>query len=272
MSSPVITPEPEPAPPRFGWAVRLLRWLGLLLLMAGVSLGTAFLIVELRLNAVATSVATNTEAELQTLRQETLDEVARLRAELATATSALEAQVREQQAALEADMKRVEDAAAAAGLLMEKDGNLTTLEARLAEVETLKLDLRTTREEMEAKLKALEESVKEQVASSEQETAAALSLEMTVKGLLIKAQGEVLLAQVHWAEGNRGLARDELTIAHRTLMDALAAAPAQAQPDLQKVVDLAESTKAALILDSTSARDQLNLLWHEVSARLSRGW
>jgi len=95
---------------------------------------------------------------------------------------------------------------------------------------------------------------------------------MTVKGLLVKAQGEVLLAQVYWAEGNRGLARDELAIAQQSLMDALEAAPAQAKADLQKVVDLAESTRAALILESNSARDQLNLLWHEVSARLSKDW
>lgn len=268
MSSPVISPDPEPASPRPEWAGRLLRWLGLILLMVAVGVGSAYLIVELRLNTVATS----TGAELQTLRQETLDQVAALRAELDSTTAALRAQVQQQQAALQADMKRVEEAATAAGLLMEQDGELTTLEARLAEIETLKLDLRKTREDMETKLKSLEESVKQQVASSEEETAAALSLEMTVKGLLIKAQGEVLLAQVYWAEGNRGLARDELAIAHRSLLDALEAAPPQARPDLQKVVDLAESTKAALILDSTSARDQLNLLWHEVSARLSQSW
>jgi len=236
--------------------------------MAAVGAGAALLVFELRMNAVASS----TEAELQALRQETLDEVAALRTELASTTAQLERQVQQQQAGLEAEMKRVEEAAQAAGLLMEQNGDLTTLESRLAEIETLKLDLRNTREEMESKLKALEESVKEQVASSEKETAAALSLEMTVKGLLIKAQGEVLLSQVYWSEGNRGLARDELAIAHQSLLDALKAAPPQAKSDLQKLVDLSESTKAALILDSTSARDQLNLLWHEVSARLSASW
>jgi len=121
---------------------------------------------------------------------------------------------------------------------------------------------------MDAKLKALEASLKEQLASSEQETAAALSLRMSVKGLLIKAHGEILLAQVYWAEGNRGLARDELAIAHETLRAALEAAPESDKQDLQKLVDLAEAAKSALILDSTSARDQLSLLWHEVSARL----
>jgi len=236
----------------------------MLLLMAAVGMGTGFLVFQLRMNAVTTS----TEAELQALRQETLDQVAALRTDLDSTMASLQAQVQQQQA----DMKRVEEAAKAAGLLLEKDGDLTTLQARLAEIETLKLDLRTTREEMENKLKALEESVKEQVASSEEETAAALSLEMSVKGLLVKAQGEVLLAQVYWAEGNKGLARDELAIAQRSLLDALAAAPTQAKSDLQKVVDLAESAKAALILDSTSARDQLNLLWHEVSDRLGQSW
>ena len=99
-------------------------------------------------------------------------------------------------------MKRVQEAAVAAGVLLEQEGELTGLEARLKEIETLKLDLKSAREEMDAKLQALEASLKDQLASSEQETAAASSLEMSVKGLLIKAQGEVLLAQVYWAEGD----------------------------------------------------------------------
>jgi len=235
--------------------------LGLLLLMGAISFGAAYLVLEWRMGSE--------QAALAAMRQETLDDVAALRQEFQTTTTDLEAQVQRQRADLQADMQRVEEAAQAAGVLLEQDGELTNLQARLAEIETLKLDLRTTRAEMEDKLTALEESMKEQVASSGAETAAALSLEMTVKNLLVKAQGEVLLTQVYWAEGNRGLARDELALAYGTLEDALAATPASAQPEVRKVLDLAESTKAALILDSASARDQLNLLWHEVSDLLA---
>ncbi len=269
MSTPDTAPETENTTrPRL--AVPLLRGLGLVVLMAAVGLGSAFIAVELRMNtAVATAEAT-AQDELNALREQTLQEIAALRSELESTTSALQAEVQRQRDDLRAQMQRVEEAALAAGVLLEEEGELTSLEARLREIETLKLDLRTAREEMDAKLQALEASLKDQLASSEQETAAALSLEMNVKGLLIKAQGEVLLAQVYWAEGNRGLARDELAIAHRTLLDALEAAPSSGKPDLQKLAELAESTKAALILDSTSARDQLNLLWHEISARLSR--
>ncbi|MEW8977403.1 MAG: hypothetical protein AB2385_03275 [Symbiobacterium sp.] len=268
MSSPVISQEPEPASPRRGWVGRLFRWLGMLLLMAAVGTGAALLTFEFRMQAVQTSAT----ADLNALRQDTMEQVAELRSELRSKTTALEEEIQAKQASLEADLKRVEEAAQSAGLLMEQNGELTTLQSRLAEIDALRQELRTAQEQMEQKMKALEDSVKEQLAASEQETAAALSVEMTVKGLLVKAQGEVLLAQVYWAEGNRGLARDELAIAQQSLMDALEAAPAQAKADLQKVVDLAESTRAALILESNSARDQLNLLWHEVSARLSKDW
>ena len=270
MSTPDPAPELENNAKRPGIMAPLLRGLGLVVLMAAVSLGTAYLVVELRMNAVLATAESTAEDELNELRQSTLNEISALRAELESTTSALQAEVQRQRDQLQAEMQRVEEAAVAAGVLFEQEGELTSLEARLAETETLKLDLRAAREEMDKKLQALEASLKDQVASSEQETAAALSLEMTVKGLLIKAQGEVLLAQVYWAEGNRGLARDELAIAHNTLLDALEAAASSDKQDLQKLVDLSESTKAALILDSTSARDQLNLLWHEVSARLSR--
>lgn len=258
MSTPDTAPQPENHARRHGLAVSILRGLGLVVLMAAVSLGAAFLMVELRMNAIAAATAA-AEEDLTALRQATLEEVAALREELQGTA-----------AQLQAEMQRVQEAAVAAGVLLEQDGELTGLEARLREIDALKLDLQSARQEMDAKLQALEKSLKDQLASSEQETAAALSLEMSVKGLLIKAQGEILLAQVYWAEGNRGLARDELAIAHQSLLDALEAAPTSDKPDLQKLAELSESTRAALILESTSARDQLNLLWHEVSARLSR--
>lgn len=262
MSTPVLEPGPEPKPHGPGIAARVLRGLGLVVLIAAISFGAAYLVLELRMGAQQALSASQVSA----LRDETSAENAALRAEL----DSLRTELSSRTESLQTEVKRVEEAAKQAGVLLEQNGELTSLESRLAEIETLKLDLRKTQQEMDEKLKALEESVKEQVATSEEETAAALSLEMAVKSQLIKAQGEVLLTQMYWAEGNRGLARDEITIAHETLMKALEEAPEAEKADVKKLVEKAEATKAALILDSTSARDQLNLLWHEVSDLLGK--
>lgn len=254
MTTPLPTTEPEPPKPGSNLLGRLLRGIGLLLLVAIVSAGSAYAVFEWRLQAQQASAS----GELSAIRQESLAEVTALRAEMS-----------QLQASLQAEMKRVDEAAQGAGLLMQKDGELTGLQARLAEIDTLKLELRQAQEQMEAKLKGLESSVKEQVAQSEKETAQSLSIEMRVKSLVIKAQGEVLLAQVHWAEGNRGLAKDELAVASRSLQQALAEAPEATKPVIKQVVDEAERAKAALILESSSARDSLNLLWHQVSNLLA---
>ncbi|MFZ5823486.1 MAG: hypothetical protein ACOY94_03980 [Bacillota bacterium] len=254
MTTPMLQPEPESTPPSPPLALRLLRGLLLLLLMAAISGATAYGVFEWRIQleqAAATS-------ELAALREQTLREVGDLREQLTR-----------QQAELQTQMKQVEEAAKATGLLLEQSGEVTGLQARLAELDTLKLDLRKTQQELDTKLAALEQSVLDKVAQSGKETAQALSLEMRYKNLVIKAQGEVLLAQVHWAEGNRGMARDELAIAARSLQQALDQAPESVKPTIKKVVDSAEQTKAALILEQSAARDSLNLLWHQVSDLLA---
>lgn len=182
--------------------------------------------------------------------------------------TALRDELRQQQANLVAKVDRVEKAAGDARLLMTQNGDLTSLDAKLKEIDTLKLELQKNRQDMDTKLQALEKSVVEQVAKQGKETAQALSLEMRWKSLLIKAQGEVLLAQIHWTEGNRGLAKDELGIAAASLQKALEAVPESGKPGLKQVVDLAEQARASLILEQSSARDSLNLLWHRVSELL----
>lgn len=254
MSTPLLQPEPEPTRPATSRALRLLRGLGLLLLMAAVSAASAYGVFEWRIQSEQASAT----AKLATLQEQTLREVGDLRE-----------QMNQQQANLRAQMTQVQEAAKATGLLLEESGELTGLQARLAELDTLKLDLRKTQEELDTKLKTLEQSVLNKVAQSGRETAQALSLEIRYKNLLIKAQGEILLAQVHWAESNRGMAKDELSIAARSLQQALTEAPEAARPAIKKVVDSAEQTKAALILEQSAARDSLNLLWHQVSELLS---
>lgn len=254
MSSTLLTPEPEPTrPPSPPLPLRIIKTLGLLLLMAAVSAVSAYAVFQWRIQSEQASAASS----LATLREQTTRDVSDLREQL-----------KQQQADLTAKMGKVEEAATAAGVLMQKDGAVTGLQARLAEIDTLKLELSKTQADLETKLKAMEQSVRDQVARSEKQTAQALSQEMQYKNLLIKAQGEVLLAQMQWVEGNRGLAKDELSIAARTLQQAMTAAPEPVKPAIKKVVDSAEQTRTALILESSVSRDSLNLLWHQVSELL----
>lgn len=254
MSTPLIGSTPEPPKPERSLALKLLQAIGLLLLMAIVSAAASYGVFAWRIQSEQAAAT----AELTALREQTLSEVASLKAEL-----------KAEQSQLQAQLKQVEEAAAATGLLLQQEGELTGLQTKLAEVETLKLDLRKTQEDLETRLQELEKSVLDKVAQSGQETAQALSLEMRFKSLIIKAQGEVLLAQLHWTEGNRGLAKDELAIASRSLQQAQSEAPEAARPAIQKVVAQAEQTRAALILEQASSRDALNLLWHQVSDLLA---
>jgi|GEM_PF-1367767 len=262
MSTPLLPPtdpptEPptEPEPQRSGLAIgSLVKGVGALLIVAVVSAGSAWAVFEYRIQAEQAATANQVSA----LRDEALAEVEALKGELA-----------QRQVDLEAQVSRVEQAATEAGLLLQKDGQVTTLDARLKELDTLKLELQKTQQDLDSKLKAMEQSVLDQISKQGQETAQALSVEMRYKSLLIKAQGEVLLAQFHWAEGNRGLARDELAVAARSLQDALAAAPEAAKPPIKAVVDSAEASRSALILEQSTARDSLNLLWHQVSELLA---
>lgn len=236
-------PELQEQTPRWRGLLTVVRGAAALVVVAAVSAGAAWGVFSYRMQSERTSTA----AEVAALRQE----------------------VAAQQAELTGKVKQVEDAAREAKLLMDQSGQATTLDARLKEIDTLKLEIKKTQDDMATKLQSLEKSVVEQVAKQGKETAQALSVELRWKTLLVKAQGEVLLAQVHWAEGNRGLAKDELNIAATTLQQAYAEAPDAAKTQLKPVVDLAEQTKAALILEQSSSRDSLNLLWHRVSDLLA---
>ncbi|HWI65783.1 MAG TPA: hypothetical protein VNT75_28485 [Symbiobacteriaceae bacterium] len=242
MSEPSL--EPVAAPPKWrGYLTGTAKTVGLLVLVAAVSAASAWGVFSWRIRAE---------------QQGTAEQVAALRLEL-----------REQQDKLAEQVTRVEKAAQDAKVLLDQSGQTTTLDARLKEIDTLKLDLKKTQDDMEAKLKAVEKSVVDQVAKQSKETAQALSAELRWKSLLVKAQGEILLAQVHWAEGNRGLAKDELSYATRTLQQARDEATEPAKSNIAAVADQAERAKSALILEQSSARDSLNLLWHQVSELLA---
>jgi len=235
---------PGPEPQRQGRLFTLaLKGVGFLLLFAVISAGAAYGVFEWRIRQEQTGMT----AQVTTLRDE----------------------LRQRQDQLEQQVTRVEKAAASARILLDQSGTSTTLDARLAEIDTLKLELKKGRDETDAKLKALEKSVVDQVAKQGKETAQALSLELRWKTLLIKAQGEILLAQVQWAEGNRGLAKDELGIAAGSLRQALEQTPDASKDGVKQLFDLAEQTRSALILEQSSARDSLNLLWHRVSDLLA---
>lgn len=242
MGASEITPNPEPN--RFARAVKsTLKAVFALVLIAAISAGSAYGVFQWQIRREQA----DTQAQVAALRQE----------------------LRQQQDDLEAKVTRVEKAASEARLLLNQNGDVTSLDAKLKEIDTLKLDLKKTQDDINGRFQSVEKSVTEQVARQGKETAQALALEMQWKGLVIKAQGEVMLAQVHWAEGNRGLAKDELSVASRSLQQALDAAPEASKPPLKQVVDLAEQAKAALIMEQSSARDALNLLWHRTNDLLA---
>lgn len=250
MSEPLLTPGPAPERSFAKSLMAVLKGLLALVLVAAVSGGAAWGVFSYRIQKEQADTAAQVTALREDLRQQR-DEV------------------RQQQEQLAAKVSQVEKAAADAKLLLDQSGQATTLEARLKEIDTLKLDLKKTQDEMDAKLKSMEQSITDQVAAQSKETAQALALELRWKTLLVKAQGEVLLAQVHWAEGNRGLAKDELNLAAKTLQQAQAEAPDTVKTQIKPLVDLAEQAKSALIMEQSGARDSLNLLWHHVSDLLA---
>lgn len=241
MSAPQATPAtPEtPEPRRFTWLASLVKALVGLVLVAAVSAGAAYGVFQWLI-----------EGE---------------RAE----SAAFQQELQTEQERLVAQMEQVQQAAEEARLLMTQNGTTTTLDQRLQQMDHLATELQKTRTEFDQKLQAVQQQVVDQVAQQGKETAQALSLELQWKSLVTKAQGEVLLAQVHWAEGNRGLAKDELGIAIKSLQDAAAAAPDPSKAAINEVVTLAEEARGALILEQSSSRDSLNLLWHRVSDLLA---
>lgn len=260
-----MEPTPQPAATQESGRVRAallgaLRFAGLLLLIAAVSAAAAYGVFEWRIQQEQQGTAAQVQALRDDLQRRTTDLEDRLRKQQAEIQAQLQA-AREQTA-------RVEKAAESARLLMTQNGDLTVLDAKLKEIDTLKLDLQKSREEFETKLQAVAKSIIEQASKQGRETAQALAVELAWKSLMIKAQGEVLLAQIHWADGNRGLSRDEIGIASATLRLALEQSPESVKPRIKQVFDLAEQAKSAMILEQSSARDTLNLLWHKVSELL----
>jgi hypothetical protein len=256
MDTPQLPAGQEPRP-----VMRVLgatgKALGALLFVAAVSAGAAWGVFSYRI----AQEQQNNAAQVVELREEL-----RLRQDEMTV---LRQELQQRQDELGAQMQQVQQAAQEAKLLLNQSGQTTTLDARLREIDTIKLDLKKTQDDLAAKLQSMEKSVAEQVAKQGQETAQALSLEMRWKSLVIKSQGEILLAQVHWTEGNRGLAKDELGLAVESLTQATEEAPDPVKAQLKPVLELAEQTRSALILEQSSARDSLNLLWHRVSDLLA---
>ncbi len=254
-ATPTPTPGPNKAMTTLKTALKGALWL---VLVAIISAASAYGVFEWR--------AAREVAQVRQTQEEAAAQVAALRETLERRQAELEAKVSQ----MEEQVALVGRAAEEARLLFEKDGEAISLEARLQEIDTLRLELEKAQEEFAAQLNALEQSVVDQVARQGEETAQALSLELRWKSLLIKAQGEALLALFYYAEGNRGLAKDELTVAAATLQQALEEAPEEVREQIRPVTDLAEEAKSALILEQPSARDQLNLLWHRINALIAR--
>lgn len=185
------------------------------------------------------------------------------------ALSAELASIQKEQERLSEQVEQVRRAAEEAKLLLTDSGGTTTLDQRIKEIENLRTELETARKDFSQQLKDLEQSMADKMAQQGQATTQTLSQELQWKSLVAKAQGEVLLSQVYWAEGNRGLARDELGTAIQSLQQAAEAAPEPLRSQIADAAKLAEETRGALILEQSSARDSLNLLWHRVSELLA---
>lgn len=238
MTAPQAAPNP-PEPRRSHWLGTFFKWLLGLIAVAAAAAGAAY--------GVFWWLVGQKQAEL----------------------TAQMAAIQAEQAKLNDQVQQVRRAAEEAKLLLEDSGGTTTLDQRIKEIDNLRSELETARKDFSQQLKDLEQSMADKMAQQGEATTQALSLELQWKSLVAKAQGEVLLTQVHWAEGNRGLARDELSTAIESLQQAAEAAPDPIRSQIAEVADLAEETRGALILEQSSARDSLNLLWHRVSALLA---
>lgn len=250
MSTPESNLPAPPSPRLWDRVLQALRTALLLLLTAGLAAGGTYYAMDWR------------------LRQSEVETAAALAA-MQESNAALQQSLGQSQSELDAKLVRIEQAAREAKLLLEQDGQTVGLDQRLKEIDLLRLELKQARDEMASKLTAMERSVVDQIAQQGQETAQALAVEMRYKSLLIRAQGEVLLAQIYWSEGNRGLARDELAIAYRSLTRAQEEAPEKGREAIKPVLALAEQARSALILEQSGARDSMNLLWHRVSELLA---
>ena len=157
--------------------------------------------------------------------------------------------------ALEGRVQKVEQTLASASTGSTSGGGLTPSESQ-----ALRDSLEALKKETTEKMADLESNLKTALGDR-----TALSGDLRLKSLLVKAQGEVLKTKVDVAEANRGKARSELTLAEGTLKEA---ARVTVGPDAEKIADLLKllrDTRADLITESPTAPDNLELLWHRIS-------
>lgn len=178
--------------------------------------------------------------------------------------AAVLAQVRtlaQQQEALTARLAKVEQAAEQARVLVGGTG----LADKLAELDRLKAEVERDRQAAAERAANLEKTLREQIGAQGQQTAAAVAADLKLRALIFRAHGQVLKAKVDLAEGNRGLAKEEVALAIQSLREVAAQAPERLRPELEAAAALAEQARQALVLEASTARDQLNLLWQKLS-------
>ncbi len=189
------------------------------------------------------------------------------RAELQKQNEAAFGQLRElvqKQAELGQRLAQVETAAADAKILVNGAG----LGDQLAELERLKAEVEQEKQLAAERAAQLEKTLREQIGAQERETAAAVAADLKLRALLFRAHGQVLKAKLDVAEGNRGLAKEEIALAVQTLKEAAAQATDPLKARLDTAATQAEQARTALVLESSTARDQLSLLWQQISALL----
>lgn len=234
---PTATPTPPPVPaPRSGSSfVRVLTGLLLLLLAAAAGGGAAWAVVEWRL----------AQADLQSTGQ-----IAALKDDLARRQDEVNRQ-----------LQRVEQAVADARLVVGDD----TLAEKLAEIDQLKEILEQERADNARRMEYLEQTLRAEIGAGTQETAAAVARDLQLRSLLQQAEHRVLKAKLDLAEENRGLARDELTLALETLQRALEESPPERQGAIEEILVQLEEARTALVLGASTARTQLDLVWNRLN-------
>lgn len=176
---------------------------------------------------------------------------------------AIRSELEAKQKALEDKVAVLEKAVQDAKLLVPGAEGQQSLADKLKEIDALKESLTLLQVDTAEKMTSLEASLQATMGEKNQETAAALSASLRLKSFLFKANGEILKAKVELSEGNRGRAKDELNLAETSLSEALKLAGNDVKPSIQGLLFLLQETRAALITESPTGRDTLELLWHK---------
>lgn len=92
---------------------------------------------------------------------------------------------------------------------------------------------------------------------------------LSVEGAIGRAVAALLKVQVDLAERNEGRAEAGLALVRRAILDAAGAASGSEREELTALAGLAERAAQALILRSPGARDQIEVLWHELNSFLA---